>query len=124
VRSWPRLVRAWRRDSRGYPTPGLQRQHTPEWVQAGFRQSRHLVSVHLRDRLEDTVRPVPCPVLVLRGTHDLVSTEPWARDLATRAPDGRFVAVPGPHTFVWTHPAAWRSPVRELAARGCEDRPR
>lgn len=115
VRSWPRLITAWRRDSQ-YPLPGLQQQHTPEWVRAGARQLRNLVSVHLRDQLEDTVARVRCPVLVLRGRHDRVSTESWARRLADLAPDGRFAAMPGPHTFVWSHPDAWCAPIRELAA--------
>lgn len=121
VRSWPRLVTAWRRDSR-YPLPGLQQLHTPEWVRAGPRQLRNLVSVHLQDHLEDTVGGVRCPMLVLRGRHDRVSTESWARRLADLAPDGRFAAMPGPHTFVWSHPAAWSAPVRDLAAHATGSR--
>jgi pimeloyl-ACP methyl ester carboxylesterase len=74
------------------------------------------VSVHLRDHLEDTVGCVRCPVLVLRGEQDKVSTESWARQLAARAADGRFIAVPGPHTFVWAYPAAWCAPIRQLAS--------
>jgi pimeloyl-ACP methyl ester carboxylesterase len=120
VRSWPRLVIAWGRDSR-YPSPGLQQQHTPEWVRAGPRQLRHLVSVHLRDHLENTVGRIRCPVLVLRGEADKVSTPSWARQLAALAADGRFIAVPGPHTFVWAYPAAWCAPIRELA-RHADDR--
>jgi pimeloyl-ACP methyl ester carboxylesterase len=114
VRSWPRLIWQWRRDSQ-YPLPGLQQQHNPEWVRAGPRQLRNLVSVHLRDHLEDVIGAVRCPVLVLRGEHDKVSTESWARSLADLAPEGRFETVPGPHTFVWSHPAAWSAPIRGLA---------
>lgn len=121
ARSWPRLLVAWRWDSR-YPQPGLSQLHTPEWVRAGARQLRNLVSVHLRDHLEDVVGEVRCPVLVLRGEHDKVSTEAWARSLADLAPDGRFQAMPGPHTFVWSHPAAWCAPVHELAAHQPEQR--
>ncbi|GAA4866978.1 alpha/beta fold hydrolase [Saccharopolyspora cebuensis] len=116
VRSWPRLILQWRRDSR-YPLPGLQQQHTPEWVRAGARQLRNLVSVHLRDHLEDVIGAVRCPVLVLRGEHDEVSTESWARSLADLAPEGRFEAVPGPHTFVWSHPTAWCTPIHDLISR-------
>lgn len=120
ARSWPRLIFYWRWDSR-YPQPGLQQQHTPEWVRAGWRQLRNLVSVHLRDHLEDVVGGVRCPVLVLRGEADKVSTESWARQLAELAPDGRFAAVPGPHTFVWSHPEAWCDPVRDLGSTGGPD---
>ncbi|WP_177238860.1 alpha/beta fold hydrolase [Pseudonocardia ammonioxydans] len=115
VRSWPRLVLHWRWDSR-YPLPGLQRLHTPEWVRAGPRQLRNLVSVHLRDHLEDVLDAVRCPLLVLRGEHDKVCTEAWARQLAELSPDGRFEPMPGPHTFVWSHPTAWREPIRALAS--------
>lgn len=118
VRSWPRILFFWRRDSQ-YPMPGLQQQHTPEWVRAGIRRLAHLVSVHLGDRLEEVVGGVRCPVLVLRGEHDKLSTESWARRLAELAADGRFAAMPGPHSFVWVAPTAWREPIRRLAARGC-----
>lgn len=117
-RSWPRLILQWRRDSQ-YPLPGLQQQHNPEWVRAGPRQLRNLVSVHLRDRLEDVIGAVRCPVLVLRGKQDKISTQRWARSLAGLAPEGRYEAVPGPHTFVWSHPAAWRAPIRDLPAQAC-----
>lgn len=123
ARSWPRLVFFWRWDSR-YPLPGLQQLHTPEWVRAGPRQLRNLVSAHLRDHLEDTVPRVRCPVLVLRGEDDKLSTLSWARRLADLAADGRFAAVPGPHTFVWKDPAAWDAPICDLAQRGCGGRSR
>lgn len=118
VRSWPRLIWQWRRDSQ-YPLPGLQQQHNPEWVRAGPRQLRNLVSVHLRDHLEDVIGAVRCPVLVLRGEQDRVSTESWARSLADLVTEGRYEAVPGPHTFVWSHPAAWCGPIHDLVAQVC-----
>ncbi|RCW46293.1 pimeloyl-ACP methyl ester carboxylesterase [Halopolyspora algeriensis] len=121
VRSWPRLLFFWRRDSQ-YPLPGLQQQHTPEWVRAGMRQLLHLISVHLKDRLDDVIGTVRCPVLVLRGDHDRISTEAWARRIAELAADGRFAAMPGPHSFVWASPTAWCEPIRLLAAeaRQCD----
>lgn len=116
ARSWPRVLFFWRWDSR-YPMPGLQQQHTPEWVRAGLRQLVHVVAVHLHDHIEDILGEVRCPVLVLRGSHDGLSTEAWARELATTARDGRFVAMPGPHSFVWTTPTAWCEPVRSFTDR-------
>lgn len=114
LRTWPRVLGSWVLDSR-FQLPGLQQVHRPEWRRAGARQIVHLISVHLRDHLEDTVPALRCPVLVLRGEADRMSTEPWARRLAELAPDGRFAAMPGPHTFVWHDPTAWCGPVRELA---------
>lgn len=122
ARSWPRLAWCWARDTR-YPLPGLSEQHHPEWRRAGARGILHLVSVHLRDHLEDVVPRVSCPVLVLRGDADRISTETWARQLAGLAAEGRFAAVPGPHTFVWYDPAAWDAPIRDLAAHACDGTP-
>ncbi|MDR7300107.1 alpha/beta fold hydrolase [Haloactinomyces albus] len=118
ARSWPRILFFWNKDSQ-YPLPGLQQQHTPEWARAGVRQFVHLISAHLGDRLEEVIGEVRCPVLVLRGEHDKLSTESWARRLAGLAADGRFAAMPGPHSFVWTAPAAWCEPIRQAAAREC-----
>ncbi|WP_169063719.1 alpha/beta fold hydrolase [Geodermatophilus dictyosporus] len=56
--------------------------------------------------------------MVLHGADDLLCTEEWARSLCRLARDGRFVSLPGAHSFPWTHPAAWSAPVRRLAERG------
>ena len=54
-------------------------------------------------------------MLVLHGDQDRLCTEAWARELAGLAPDGRFCAVPGAHSFVWTTPDAWSGPIQRLA---------
>lgn len=41
-------------------------------------------------------------------------TAEWAQQLARSAPHGKFVPMPGPHTFVWMDPQAWAGPIREL----------
>lgn len=111
-RSMPRVVRAWTRDSR-YPMPGLRTLHLPQWRRAGLRRILAMTRAYLRGpQLEDAVPRLEMPVLVLRGIADGMSTEEWARGLG-----GRFVAVPGPHTFVWEDPDAWSAPIRELALR-------
>jgi pimeloyl-ACP methyl ester carboxylesterase len=115
-RNWPTVLYRWRRDSR-FPMPGLQENHTPEWKRAGPRQIRHLISVHLRDRLEETVARITCPVLVIRGAQDGLLTRRWATELADTARDGELVEVPGPHSFVWLDPAAWSKPIEQLASR-------
>ncbi|WP_158883664.1 alpha/beta fold hydrolase [Amycolatopsis anabasis] len=114
ARSVPRALFWWRMDSH-FPLPGLRETHIPEWRRAGFRQLVHLLLVHLRDRLEEVMPEVPCPVLVIRGEQDALSSDRWAAELATLAADGRFVTTPGPHTFVWYDPHAWCGPIRELA---------
>jgi len=108
-RSVPGAIRAWLRDIR-YPLPGLRSLHLPQWYRAGPRRILAMTRGYLRGpHLEELVPRLPMPVLVLRGDRDGLSTEEWARGLA-----GRFVAVPGPHTFVWNAPDAWTAPVRDL----------
>lgn len=113
-RTWPRVLLRWRLDAR-HPMPGLQQQHTPEWVRAGPRRLVHLVSVHLRDDPEPVLAEVRCPVLVLRGVHDGLSRRAWATRLAATAARGSFRDMPGPHSFAWSDPAAWSAPIREFA---------
>ncbi|MGY1719034.1 alpha/beta fold hydrolase [Blastococcus sp. SYSU DS0552] len=113
-RSMRRVLLAWRRNHELEP-PELDVQHTPDRRRAGLRRVRHTLAAHLADRLEDTIQRVDCPVLVLHGDRDRLCTEAWARELSTRARDGRFRSVPGAHSFVWTAPDAWSAPIAELA---------
>lgn len=113
-RSLRRVLLAWRRNHALEP-PSLDAQHTSERQRAGLRRVRHALSAHLADALEDVVPQVRVPVLVLWGDRDRLCTEEWARELSTLAPDGRFCAVPGAHSFVWTAPAAWSAPIERLA---------
>jgi pimeloyl-ACP methyl ester carboxylesterase len=116
ARSWPRLCARFLRDGR-HETAGLTRCHLPEWRRAGIRRLYRLTADTLADRLEVTLARVEVPVLVLRGAGDRLSTRRWARELATSAaPVGRYVELPGAHSFVWDHPDAWVAPVRHFAA--------
>jgi pimeloyl-ACP methyl ester carboxylesterase len=114
ARSLPRALYYWRQDSR-VPLPGLNEIHRPEWRRAGTRKIVRLIRAHLHDHLEDVVGALACPVLVIRGAQDRLSTEGWAREIAGRCADGRLVTVPGPHTFFWLDPGAWSPPIRQLA---------
>jgi pimeloyl-ACP methyl ester carboxylesterase len=114
-RSLPRVLLAWRRNHELEP-PDLDVEHTPDRQRAGLRRVRHALRAHLDDALEDVVPQVAVPVLVLYGDADRLCTEAWARQLAERAPDGRFATVPGAHSFPWTAPDAWSEPIRRLAA--------
>jgi pimeloyl-ACP methyl ester carboxylesterase len=115
-RSWPRVLFRWRLDGR-FPMPGLEENHRPEWKRAGPRQLAHLISAHLRDRIEDMVPAVGCPVLVFRGRQDKMLTLRWATELTGLAREGTLVEVPGPHTFLWRDPAVWSAPIERLATR-------
>jgi pimeloyl-ACP methyl ester carboxylesterase len=113
ARPLPRLLLRWQLDGRHEP-PGLTEWHLREWRRAGLRGLLHLVRVHLRDRIEDTLPDLALPVLVLRGTEDRLTTTPWARGLAD-AVAGRYQELPGAHTLPCAHPAAWSEPIRHLA---------
>ena len=112
-RSTRRILLAWRRNH-PLELPSLDAQHTSERQRAGLRRVRHALKVHLADALEDVVPQVEVPVLVLHGDQDRLCTDEWARELAGLAPDGRFCAVPGAHSFVWTTPDAWSAPIERL----------
>jgi pimeloyl-ACP methyl ester carboxylesterase len=113
VRSWPRLIRRWAQDGR-YEWPGLIGTQLPEWKRAGPRRLLHLVHVHLRHDIESPLRRLTVPLLVLRGAQDPVCTPDWARRLAVTGPEGRYVQLPGPHSFPWSHPDAWSAPIRQF----------
>jgi pimeloyl-ACP methyl ester carboxylesterase len=115
ARSWLRLVARWRLDGRHEP-PGLTESHKPEWKRAGPRRLVHLVHAHLRHALEDPLRQLSMPLLILRGADDRLSTPDWARQLATSVPHGRYVELPGAHTFPWRDSHAWSEPVHSFAA--------
>ena len=115
ARGLVRLLVRWRLDGRHEP-PGLSESHKPEWKRAGARRLVHTVRVHRDHVLEDPLRRLTAPLLVLRGTDDRLSTPDWGRRLTTIVPDGRYVELPGAHTFPWRDPYAWSGPVREFAA--------
>jgi pimeloyl-ACP methyl ester carboxylesterase len=109
-----RLIVRWRRDSRHEP-PGLSESHEPEYRRAGPRRLVHVVRAHLRHDLEDPVRRLTVPVLVLRGDEDRLSTREWARQLIGGVAGGEYVELPGAHTFPWLDPQTWSEPVRRFA---------
>jgi pimeloyl-ACP methyl ester carboxylesterase len=117
ARPLPRLLLRWRMDGRGEPA-GLTDSHIREWRRAGLRGLLHLVRVHLRDRIEDSVPGIRVPLLVLRGSEDRLTSREWAAGLASSAPAGRYQEMPGAHTFPWAAPSAWSEPIRLVALAG------
>jgi pimeloyl-ACP methyl ester carboxylesterase len=94
ARTWPALMRRWLRTARREDprqVPGLLRQYArtgPVSMARGMNAARD-------DRLEHTLDGLACPVLVIRGRHDAICDESWARTAADRAPSGsRAVTLP------------------------------
>jgi pimeloyl-ACP methyl ester carboxylesterase len=59
----------------------------------------------LRDRIEDNLRRIPAPTLVVRGEHDGFVSQRWGEEAAALLPRGRLVVVPRePHAVHYTRP--------------------
>lgn len=112
-----RVFARWWADRRGDPR-SLDQVHKPERQRVGFRRLFHVLRAHLRHDLEKPVTALTMPVLVIRGRNDRLGTPQWGRRLAGLTRDGRYVEVPGTHSFCWRYPDAWSDPIRAFAARG------
>ena len=66
--------------------------------------------------MEEPVSRLRVPLMVIRG-RDRISTPEWGRRLAAQVADGRYVELPGAHTFPWRDPNAWSQPIRDFAGR-------
>ncbi|QNN52382.1 alpha/beta fold hydrolase [Nocardioides mesophilus] len=102
--TWPRMVGDWlrtvRREEPGQ-VPGLVRLYRrtgPLAMHRALNAARH-------DRIDTVVAGLRCPVLVLRGRHDVICKQGWAEALADAAPDGSAVATleAGAHMVPLTH---------------------
>lgn len=69
----------------------------------------------LRDRVEENLRRVESPALVVRGEHDGFVSQRWAEEAAALLPRGRLTVVPGePHAVHYTRPAVVAGLVRRF----------
>ncbi len=65
------------------------------YLQCGIRWYGTELPVMLGYRLDDRLADVPQPVLVLRGSLDVIARRAWCRRLARTARNGRVVEIPG-----------------------------
>jgi pimeloyl-ACP methyl ester carboxylesterase len=78
---------------------------------AVYRQARHA----LAHRIEEVLPHVAAPAVVVRGAHDPLSSEPWAREVAALLPRARLVTIAGAaHAPHYSHPVEVARVVREL----------
>ncbi|GAA2723410.1 alpha/beta fold hydrolase [Cellulomonas aerilata] len=66
-----------------------------DYLRTGPRRYGATVPHMLGYRIEDRIRDVGEPVLVVRGEHDPIAPARWVRDLAQAAPRGTSAEVPG-----------------------------
>ncbi len=84
-----------------------------QWLHTGPAAMTALWRRLSDDRVDDRLRRVAVPVVVVRGERDVLCPHDWAAHLADCAPRGRLVEFPGAaHMTPQTHPAA----VAELIA--------
>ena len=77
-----------------------------QWARTGPRRMVALWRASAPDRIDRRLRAVAVPVVVVRGSRDRLCDADWAAVLATAAPDGRLVELPGAaHMTPQTRPA-------------------
>lgn len=112
ARSLVRLGFRWLSDGK-QETGGLIASQAPEWWRAGPRRLIRLIRTHLAYRIEEPLARLTVPALILRGSSDKLSTPGWCRRLAALTPGGRYVELPGAHSFFWDDPVTWSEVVRQ-----------
>jgi 2-hydroxy-6-oxonona-2,4-dienedioate hydrolase len=74
-----------------------------QWGPAGLRVFVMTLRDMHRDRIEDKLRQVAAPAMVVRGARDAIVPQAWAEQATRLLPRGRLMVVPG-------RPTRWRSP--------------
>jgi pimeloyl-ACP methyl ester carboxylesterase len=78
-----------------------------QWLHTGPAAMTALWRRISGDRIDERLRRVAVPVVVVRGARDRLCPHDWAAHLAGCAPRGRLVELPGAaHMTPQTHPAA------------------
>jgi pimeloyl-ACP methyl ester carboxylesterase len=110
--SWSRLAARWLATAvREKPTqvPLLAAQYRS----TGLRNMWRAMDRARRDRIDATLAHVGCPVLVVRGPHDRICPEDWARLLSPAA----VTLSRGGHMVPWTHGQATAAAVTHFLRR-------
>ena len=75
--------------------PTLWFLHLPDYALAGLGRAWRTLHLVWRHRIERVLPRIGAPTLVVRGEHDSLVPERWAREAAALLPRGRLVQVPG-----------------------------
>jgi pimeloyl-ACP methyl ester carboxylesterase len=90
-----------------------------QWLRTGPRAMAALWRRLAGDPVDERLREVAVPVVVVRGRRDALCPHDWAAHLADCAPRGRLVELPrAAHMTPQTHPADVAAVVRGLLAAG------
>jgi 2-hydroxy-6-oxonona-2,4-dienedioate hydrolase len=92
-----------------------------DYVSAGLRRSFETFRYALRDPIEEKLRRIQAPTLVVRGERDPIVPQRWAERVVRLLPKGRLVVVPGAaHTMNYAAPSELARVVRSFVREGEE----
>jgi pimeloyl-ACP methyl ester carboxylesterase len=102
--TWPRLARRWLATAR-HEDPRQLRRLVVQYRRTGLRSMARAMDAARRDRIDLTLAGAGPRVLVLRGRHDRICPEDWARRLVGGSPPGSAVVTldRGGHMVPQTH---------------------
>lgn len=116
---WVRLAGRWLRTARHEPPcqiPLLAR----DYLRTGLGGMARAMNAARKHAVQVALAITPCPVVVVRGTHDRIAPEPWTVQLARVAPAGRAVTLPaGGHMVPLTHPTLLAPQLSGLIEKVC-----
>ena len=103
-RSAPRQALRLLQDCMGEP-PAVNAILVSDYLRAGPRWYLSTLPVMIRHRVEERIRDVQPPVLLVRGGRDPVVRADWLARLANARPGTRTAELPGqPHVMMYTRP--------------------
>ena len=113
--SWPSLAQRWLRTA-CWERPGQVPYLARTYRRTGLLWMARTMEAARRDDVRQGLAAVRCPVLVVRGRHDRICPDDWARAVASIAPAGsRAVTLAqGGHMVPLTHGVLLAAAVREL----------
>lgn len=93
--------------------PGLAWITVVDYGKAGMRRIRATIRMAIEDRIEDKLRGIVAPTLVVRGGRDPLVPQPWAEEIVRRLPRGELRVLPGlGHTINYTAPREFIAAIR------------
>jgi 2-hydroxy-6-oxonona-2,4-dienedioate hydrolase len=103
-RNWLWQFIRWRQNG-PYNPRSLDPVTWGEYKKSGYLRVLRTFQHALNDRLEDHVHKIAVPTAVVRGEHDPICRQGWARRLVSLLPNGRLMEIPGvAHTLCYTAP--------------------
>lgn len=66
-----------------------------DYARAGIQETFQALEDAMQDPIQKNLRAVPMPVLVVRGAHDWLVTQPWVQRVSAILPKGQLLVIPG-----------------------------